>query len=46
MKIAYNSDNYTTLLLQMPTSRYTHSHNHFMALWMLSWTTRVSWYQK
>jgi len=25
---------------------HTHTHNHFMALWILSRTTRVSWYQK
>jgi len=25
---------------------HTHTHNHFMALWDLSRTTRVRWYQK
>ena len=25
---------------------HTHTHNHFTALWILSGTTRMSWYQK
>jgi len=25
---------------------HTHTHNHFTALWILSGTTRLSWYQK
>jgi len=25
---------------------HSHIHNHFMALWILSWTTQLSWYQK
>ena len=28
------------------THTHTHTHNHFTALWILSRTTRVSWYQK
>ena len=28
------------------THTHTHTHNHFTALWTLSGTTRVSWYQK
>jgi len=25
---------------------YYYYHYHFTALWIFSWTTRVSWYQK
>ena len=32
--------------LQIAPSYKSHTHNHFMALWILSWTTRVSQYQK
>jgi len=28
------------------THTHTHTHNHFTALWILSGTTQVSWYQK
>ena len=35
-----------TLLHQSNTHTHTQSHNRFTALWILSGTTRVSWYQK
>jgi len=47
--------NYLTALVSMEdvldfwcnnAHTHTHTHNHFMALWILSGTTRVSWYQK
>jgi len=30
----------------IPAAKQTHIHIHFMALWTLSMTTQVSWYQK
>ena len=32
--------------LAWTTLLHTHTHNRFTALWILSWTTQVSWYQK
>ena len=31
---------------KLHTHTHTHTHNHFTALWTLSRTTQVSWYQK
>jgi len=36
----------TTVHAHACTHTHTHTHNHFTALWILSGTARVSWYQK